>query len=98
MKIYVDFNDLDAEDLPSSISNKYKLQVRSINGGSDYNCQVVSLAEHDREKRNELIDEILERIEARDVRYINYDADEYALDYEVLKDVLNEMRNKENEL
>lgn len=49
MKIYVDFNDLDVEDLPSSICNKYKLEVRSTNGGSEYKCDVLSLADHDAE-------------------------------------------------
>ena len=59
MKVYVDFKDLDAEDMPSSISNKYNLQVRSINGGSDYkNIEIKSLADYTKQVRKEVCEEI----------------------------------------
>lgn len=64
MKVYIDFEDLDAEDMPSSISNKYNLQVRTLNGGSDYkNIKIISLSEHDKQVRKELCDEIREEAE-----------------------------------
>lgn len=64
MKVYIDFEDLDAEDMPSSISNKYNLQVRTLNGGSDYkNIKIISLSEHDKQVRKELCDEIREKAE-----------------------------------
>lgn len=59
MKVYVDFKDLDAEDMPSNISNKYNLQIRSINGGSDYkNIKIQSLADYTKQVRKEVAEEI----------------------------------------
>lgn len=44
MNIYLDFNDLDAEDRPTIICNKYILQVKSCNCGSKYeNVKVLSI-------------------------------------------------------
>lgn len=66
MKVYVDFKDLDAEDMPSNISNKYNLQIRSINGGSDYkNIKIQSLAEHDKQVRREVCWDIWKEFEQR---------------------------------
>lgn len=63
MKVYVDFKDLDAEDMPSSISNKYNLQVRSINGGSDYkNVEIMSLADHTKQVKKEVIENLKQEI------------------------------------
>ena len=63
MKVYVDFKDLDAEDMPSNISNKYDLQVRSINGGSEYkNIEVQSLADYTKKVRKEICDKIREKL------------------------------------
>jgi hypothetical protein len=59
MKVYVDFKDLDAEDMPSNISNKYNLQVRSINGGSEYrNVELVSLADYTNQVRKEVCEQV----------------------------------------
>ena len=59
MKVYVDFKDLDAEDMPSNISNNYNLQVKSINGGSDYkNIEIKSLADYTKQVRKEVCEEI----------------------------------------
>lgn len=64
MKVYVDFKDLDAEDMPSNISNKYNLQVRSLNSGSDYkNIEIVSLAEYDKQVRKEIIEQVKDYME-----------------------------------
>ena len=59
MKVYVDFKDLDAEDMPSNISNKYDLQVRSINCGSEYrNVELVSLSDYTKQVRKEVCEEV----------------------------------------
>lgn len=64
MKVYVDFKDLDAEDMPSNISNKYDLQVRSINCGSEYrNVELVSLADYNKQVRKEVIAKVYEVLE-----------------------------------
>ena len=63
MKVYVDFKDLDAEDMPSNISNKYNLQIRSINGGSDYkNIKIQSLADYTKQVRKEVAEEIKKKV------------------------------------
>ena len=58
MKFYVDFKDLDAEDMPSNISNTYKLQVRSCNAGSDIRVELKSLADYTKQVRKEVAEEI----------------------------------------
>lgn len=62
MKVYVDFKDLDAEDMPSNISNKYNLQIRSINSGSDYkNIKIQPLTDYTKQVRKQVIEEIREK-------------------------------------
>ena len=59
MKVYVNFNDLDAEDMPSHICNKYVLNVRSTNGGSIYNnVELVNLADYTKQVRKEVVEQI----------------------------------------
>lgn len=63
MKVYVDFEELDVEDKPTYICNKYNLQVKSINSGSIYeNVKLISLADYTKQVRKEVIDEIKENL------------------------------------
>ena len=72
MKVYVDFKELDAEDMPGSISKKYNLQVRSINSGSDYkNVQLVSLSDYTKQVRKEVCEKIREIADIDDWEEIN---------------------------
>lgn len=59
MKLYVDFEELDVEDKPTYICNKYNLQVKSINSGSIYkNVELVSITDYTKQVRKEMYDEI----------------------------------------
>jgi hypothetical protein len=61
MKVYVDFEELDVEDRPTYICNKYNLQVKSINSGTRYdNVKLVSLADYTKQVRKEVVQEIIE--------------------------------------
>lgn len=87
MKVYVDFKDIDAEDMPSNISNQYNLQVRSINGGSEYrNIELVSLSEHDKQVRREVIEKL--KIESP---YCHINCEDY---YKVYPEILEKIQGE----
>lgn len=84
MNVYVDFKDLDAEDMPSSISNKYNLQVRSINGGSEYkNIEIKSLSDYTKQVRKEVCQEIREKMTHWE-DCLTKEVTEYVIDKETL--------------
>lgn len=62
MKVYVDFEELDVEDRPHYICNKYNLQVKSINSGTRYdNVKLISLSNYAKQVRKEVCDEIISK-------------------------------------
>ena len=66
MKVYVDFEELDVEDKPTYICNKYNLQVKSINSGSIYeNVKLVSLSDYTKQVRKEVCEEIKSAIKEK---------------------------------
>jgi hypothetical protein len=70
MKVYVDFEELDVEDRPTYICNKYNLQVKSINSGTRYdNVKLVSLAEHTKQVRKEVCEEIRNKLKENGLLY-----------------------------
>ena len=67
MKVYVDFEELDVEDRPHYICNKYNLQVKSINSGTRYdNVKLVSLTDYTKQVRKEVVEKIKEQLNWKD--------------------------------
>lgn len=103
MKVYVDFKELDAEDMPSNISNKYDLRVRSINCGSEYrNVELVSLSNYTKQVRKEAVKEVLDFIEEHKAYYFEQ-RDYYGAEYiffnrsNLEKDILDQIQDKGEE-
>lgn len=87
MKVYVDFKDLDVEDKPTYICNKYNLQVKSINSGSVYkNVELVNITDYDKQIRKEVVQEIRGKLEP----YFNFEGDEF-IDTNDLERILNQI-------
>ena len=60
-----------------------------------HSCPLQSLADHDKQVRKEVCEEIKEIIESDAVKYLDFDRDEFALDYQEFKDILNEIEQGE---
>lgn len=66
MKVYVDFEELDVEDRPTYICNKYNLQVKSINSGTRYeNIKLLSLTDYTKQVRKEVCDDLVKMLTDR---------------------------------
>ena len=92
MKVYVDFEELDVEDRPTYICNKYNLQVKSINSGTSYdNVKLVSLADYTKQVRKEVVQEIKEKVKKlidKDFKLCNHEYANgycYGLQYDLAK-------------
>lgn len=91
MKVYMDFKCLDAEDMPSNISNQYNLKVRSINGGSEYrNVELVSLADYTKQVRKEVCEEIKENA----ISHNNLEVDIYYITPQQLYEIEQGKKNE----
>lgn len=111
MKVYVDKLPKKCEECPMCRSGKLKLQRKGryveaeqcVFGQYKYQtiddeintCPLHSLADHDKQVRKEVCKEIKEIIESDAVKYLDFDRDEFALDYQEFKDILNEIEQGE---
>lgn len=88
MKVYVDKEDKDFLDACLSECRVYEYVADELQYRDRLKLQ--SLTDYTKQVRKEAIKEILELIESDAVKYLDFDADAYALDYEELKYILNQ--------
>lgn len=63
MKVYVDFENLDFEDNPNNRKTYgYSLTAKSFERRKEYGVNLVSLSDHDKQVRKELVKEIKQKI------------------------------------
>lgn len=99
MKVYVNFDDLDAEDKPSSISNSYRLQVRSINGGSYYNVDLENIDTVKQQAKEEVLEDLKFRLSKYHHKMSNDDLYNYpvsAVTWRDIVDIIEKMKEEIN--
>lgn len=112
MKVYVDKLPKSCEECPMCRSGNLKLQKKGryveahtcVFGQYKYQtiddeidtCPLKPLAEHTKEVREEMRKSIKEIIESDCVKYLDFDRDEYAIDYEEFRSILDQIQSKDS--
>lgn len=96
MKVYVDNKDkMTAYQWGHDEESKRYFVKLNFDLPSDTKVKVLSLADYTKQVRKEVVQEIKEIIESDAVKYLDFNRDEFALDYQEFKDILNEIEQGE---